>query len=214
MESTKEEKKNIIITGTSNRYQMKKLATKNDPVIVKKRKDVERWGLPIKYFEEDNQLDIVYDLISYLKRESTTKYILDLSEKKYKIIQSVVATKITGYKHQDIIKKRLNEENLIKLEEVLDIMKESNMQCYYCKQKVFLLYDVVREGSQWTLDRINNDIGHNSGNCVLACLKCNLKRKRTGADAFLFTKQLNIVKKESEREPEGLESDSETDVLK
>ena len=69
-----------------------------------------------------------------------------------------------------------------------------------CVQKVFLLYEVVRESNQWTLDRINNDIGHNSDNCVLACLKCNLKRRRTGADAFLFTKQLNIVKKNSEIE--------------
>jgi hypothetical protein len=94
---------------------------------------------------------------------------------------------------------------LVKLEEVLNIMKESNMCCHYCKQIVFLLYEVVREGSQWTLDRINNDIGHNRGNCVLCCLKCNLKRKRTSADAFLFTKQLNIVKKES---------DPDSDVLK
>jgi hypothetical protein len=205
MENNNEENKKILISGTSNRYQIKKLATKNDPVIVKKRKVVERWGLPIKYFEEDNQQDIVYDLITYMKREICPKYILDLSEEKYNIIQGVITTKINGYKHQDIIKKRLDEDRLVNLEEVLDIMKESNMCCHYCKQKVFLLYEVVREGSQWTLDRINNDIGHNTGNCVLCCLKCNLKRRKTSADAFLFTKQLNIVKKESEYE---------TDVLK
>jgi len=213
MDGIKEENKNIMITGTSNRYQMKKLVTKNEPIIVKKKKDVERWGIPIEYFEEDNQLDIVYDLISYFKRESDVNFILSLSEEKYKIIQGLVVTKITGYRHQDLIKKRLNEDKLVNLEEVLDIMKESNMNCYYCKQKVFLLYEVVRESNQWTLDRINNDIGHNSGNCVLACLKCNLKRKRTGADAFLFTKQLNIVKKESEIES-GRESDPYSDVLK
>ena len=186
--------KKINITGISNRYQIKKLANKNDPVVIKKKKAIERWGLPMKYFEENVQLDIICDLITYLKREIYSKFQLDLSEENYKIIQNIILSKLSGYKHQDNIKKRLNEESLIQLEEVLNIMKETNMCCYYCKQRVFLLYEVVREGSQWTLDRINNDIGHNTGNCVLACLKCNLQRRKTGADAFLFTKQLSISK--------------------
>ena len=208
MDRINDEHKKITITGTSNKYQMKKLNWRNEPVVIKKKKDVERWGLPMKYFEEDVQLDIIYDLITFLKRENEPKIILDLSEEKYQIIQGVINAKIKSYRQQDILKKRLDETKLITIEETLDIMKESNMCCYYCKQKVFLLYEVVRENSQWTLDRINNDIGHNSGNCVLACLKCNLKRRRTGADAFLFTKQLNIVKKDSDSD-----SDSESDVM-
>ena len=48
--------------------------------------------------------------------------------------------------------------------------------------------------NQWSLDRINNDLGHNANNVVISCLDCNLKRRRTGKDAFLFTKQLTIVK--------------------
>ena len=208
MDRINDEHKKITITGTSNKYQMKKLNWRNEPVVIKKKKDVERWGLPMKYFEEDVQLDIIYDLITLLKRENEPKIILDLSEEKYQIIQGVINAKIKSYRQQDILKKRLDETKLITIEETLDIMKKSNMCCYYCKQKVFLLYEVVRENSQWTLDRINNDIGHNSGNCVLACLKCNLKRRRTGADAFLFTKQLNIVKKDSDSD-----SDSESDVM-
>ncbi len=47
---------------------------------------------------------------------------------------------------------------------------------------------------QWTLDRINNDIGHNNGNLVVACLECNLKRRRTNKDAFMFTKNMVIVR--------------------
>lgn len=68
------------------------------------------------------------------------------------------------------------------------------MQCHYCREKTFLLYDLVREMNQWTLDRINNDVGHNIENVLISCLECNLKRRRTGKDDFLFTKQLNIVK--------------------
>ena len=47
---------------------------------------------------------------------------------------------------------------------------------------------------QWSLDRINNDIGHNSGNLLIACLECNLKRRRTNKDAFMFTKNMVIIK--------------------
>ena len=46
------------------------------------------------------------------------------------------------------------------------------------------------------LDRINNDLGHNKDNVKIACLGCNLKRRRLNMDKFLFTKQLKIQKKE------------------
>jgi hypothetical protein len=47
---------------------------------------------------------------------------------------------------------------------------------------------------QWTLDRIDNDIGHNKKNLVIACLECNLKRKRTNKDKFMFTKNMKITR--------------------
>ena len=46
----------------------------------------------------------------------------------------------------------------------------------------------------WTLDRINNDIGHYGDNVVIGCLACNLQKRRRGDEAFRFTKQL-IIKK-------------------
>ena len=57
-----------------------------------------------------------------------------------------------------------------------------------------VLYDISREMTQWSVDRINNDLGHNIGNFHLACLECNLKRRRRTDEKFLFTKQLNIIK--------------------
>jgi hypothetical protein len=57
-----------------------------------------------------------------------------------------------------------------------------------------VLYDISREASQWTVDRINNDLGHNINNFYLACLDCNLKRRCRNDAKFLFTKQLKITK--------------------
>ena len=46
----------------------------------------------------------------------------------------------------------------------------------------------------YMLEHVDNNLGHNIDNYHLACLECNLKRRRQTDEKFLFTKQLNIVK--------------------
>jgi len=94
------------------------------------------------------------------------------------------------------MKQRYDESKFIQYKEIVIEMMNSSVDCYYCKEKMSLLYEIVRESKQWTLDRINNELGHNQDNVLLSCLACNLKRRTTNKDAFLFTKQLNIVKHE------------------
>lgn len=179
-----EDEKKITILGTSNRYQINKL--KKEEKVTKIRKAAEKMGLPEEYYLLENQELIIKDL-----REKTNNF-LKLDE--HKQVLSQIEKKLTSYKQQDHLKKRYNELLFIKTEDTINLLHESQMQCHYCREKTHLLYDVVREMNQWTLDRIDNDIGHNEGNLVISCLACNLKRRRTGKDAFLFTKQLNIVK--------------------
>jgi hypothetical protein len=50
--------------------------------------------------------------------------------------------------------------------------------------------------SQWTLDRIDNNFGHNIGNLVISCLKCNLKRRRINKNSFMITKNM-VVSREN-----------------
>ena len=75
-------------------------------------------------------------------------------------------------------------------------MVESKMKCFYCTCNMYLIYENVRQMNQWTLDRIDNSIGHNKNNLVISCLECNLKRRNIDKDKFLFTKRLNIKKEE------------------
>jgi len=79
---------------------------------------------------------------------------------------------------------------------VIQQMIDSQLKCRYCKREMLVVYDVSRENKQWSVDRIDNDIGHNISNFHLACLECNLSRRRRTDEKFLFTKQLNIVKRE------------------
>jgi len=110
------------------------------------------------------------------------------------LIKSHIKHKIYGYKQQDIIKKKLDITKLVGFKEVIDLLINCDMKCYYCAQETYILYERVREMKQWSLDRINNDIGHIRGNVVVACLECNLKRRRTNKDAFMFTKNLVITR--------------------
>jgi len=75
---------------------------------------------------------------------------------------------------------------------------ECKLCCHYCKDDMLILYENVREMKQWSLDRINNFLGHNVDNVVISCLKCNLNRRNLNSDKFLFTKQMTIVRKDQE----------------
>jgi hypothetical protein len=174
------DEKTIEISGTNNRYLIKKL--KKEHKEIKTRKITEKMGLPTESFFIDNQCAILKELCDIVDKPQCKQALSQLD------------VKLTSYKHQDIIKKRYNESSFIKTKEVIEKLYDCSLECHYCKEKTYILYDIVRETKQWTLDRINNDLGHNTDNVVIACLDCNLKRRRTSKDAFLFTKQLHIVK--------------------
>ena len=112
-----------------------------------------------------------------------------------KFAKREVERKIYSYKKQDIDKKKLDKEKFIKYEECLEKLVISKLNCYYCKKQCLFMYETVREKHQWTLDRINNDIGHNTNNVVICCLECNLKRGKLNDEKFRFTKQMKIIKK-------------------
>ena len=90
----------------------------------------------------------------------------------------------------------MDVESFIDFNCVIDKMIECELKCRYCICEMSVLYDRSREMKQWSVDRIDNDKGHNKDNFHLACLDCNLKRRRRTDEKFLFTKQLSIVKKE------------------
>lgn len=171
-----ENNRNCKITGQNNRYAMKKVLKQIDNTKeLKKKLDYELT------FEE--QFNIISEIQSNVICPTYGTYIL----KKIK-------TKISGYKHQDILKNIYQEKDFIELKTIIDKMVECELKCHYCKRQMFILYNISREKSQWTVDRICNDMGHNKENFYLACLECNLKRKRLDDEKFLFTKQLNIVR--------------------
>jgi len=119
---------------------------------------------------------------------------LDIEEKNINLLISDLKKKISGYKAQDVRKNLLLPLKFITYEILIQKLVESKLKCYYCLNKMALIYENVRQMNQWTLDRIDNNLGHNSDNVLISCLECNLKRKDMNKDKFLFTKQLKIKK--------------------
>jgi hypothetical protein len=122
------------------------------------------------------------------------------NNKKYddiiKIVIQQIHNKITGYRQQDNLKKMFDEEKFVTFENIVERLVNCEIKCYYCKKEMMVLYDISREMTQWSIDRIDNDKGHNIDNYHLSCLDCNLKRRRRTDEKFRFTKQLNLIKQE------------------
>ena len=132
---------------------------------------------------EKSQIELLNKL--YLEEEYSGK----------KFMKSEVERKINSYKNQDIKKKKYDGNKFIKYEDCLEKLVVSKLKCYYCKKNCLVYYENKLEQQQWTLDRINNDIGHEKDNVVICCYKCNIKRGRMDDKKFKFTKQLKIIKK-------------------
>jgi len=101
--------------------------------------------------------------------------------------------KLEGYKRQDEKHEIYSARHFITLERVQQLLDEAKETCLYCQKPVLLKYS-SRANDQWTLDRIDNRMGHNDGNVVIACLACNLQRRNRSLEKFKFSKQLKLVK--------------------
>jgi hypothetical protein len=179
-----ETNRSISITGTNNRYLIKRAnRVKNE---VKKREIMNKYNI--------NQVFLNYDIQLQLIKEIHNKTSEDINIHEKTLLKQEVERKISSYKHQDLLKNKYNESLFIDLKCILKKIIETDMQCFYCNCQVLVLYEIVRELTQWSVDRINNDEGHNKDNFVIACLNCNIKRRTTNSKKFLFTKQLNLVK--------------------
>jgi len=141
------------------------------------------------------------DQYTYLKKLQENNF--DNLEKKdnniINLIKQQIQQKLYGYRAQDIEKNLFDIQKFIDIQGVLNLMKKSENYCYYCREHVHILYENVREPKQWTLDRIDNKLGHNINNLLLACLICNLRRRTMHTERYVFTKQLNIMKHDYSR---------------
>jgi hypothetical protein len=176
--------KQINITGTNNRYLIKRAnRIKNE---VKQREIIKKYNIADRFLKHETQLQLIKDIYNKLTP--------DINSQEKLVVRQELERKITSYKQQDLLKKKFNESLFIDMNSVIEKLIKTEMHCFYCNCEVVVLYEIVRELTQWSIDRINNDEGHNKENFVIACLNCNIKRRNTNSEKFLFAKKLNLIK--------------------
>lgn len=139
--------------------------------------------------------------LSYISSLSSLSSISSISISKdnnniAKLVHSQLSKKIANYKVQDIEKGLYEPALFVTMPSVVQLLMMCELKCHYCDKEMQVLYENVREPLQWSLDRIDNAHGHNTGNVVAACLACNLRRKTTHHDRFMRGTQLKWNKLE------------------
>lgn len=191
--------KDIHITGTNNKYLIKR--ANREKQIPKIRKIVSKYDISMEEMDFKKQFELLQEIYKELlvtnSNDHTNDNKLDYKINNFKekqIIFQEITKKINSYKQQDLLKKIYNQNLFINYQLIVEKLIDSELKCYYCKCEMFILYEIVRELTQWSVDRIDNNKGHNIDNFVLSCLNCNIKRRNKASEKFLFTKNLNIIK--------------------
>ena len=164
----------VIPTTTKNTQQ------------IKKSREVTKTKTWVKQISKDDF--VTTSQLSLLESD------LDPENKKQGFVYSQIKQKISGYRHQDILKNKLDETLFVDLAFVIQLLLVSQLHCFYCREDVSLLYEMVRDPKQWTLERVYNQKGHNKDNVEICCLSCNIKRRTMYHEKYKFTKQITFQK--------------------
>lgn len=82
--------------------------------------------------------------------------------------------KLSAYKLQDNKAGRAFEDaDYFTVADFKELLAEQEYSCAVCGELVSLTWKKAGDESQFTLDRLDNDLAHVKGNCVVSCLGCN-----------------------------------------
>ena len=158
----------------------------------------ETWITTAKtYSTQEAQIVLVGSLLHILSKDIPSETRFDTNTtNSANILLSHLKTKQSGYKSQDTIKGFFDPDRFIQIPDIVKLLIDSNLSCFYCRKWTTLLYENVREPRQWSLERLSNTEGHNRDNVVIACLECNMRRRTMYYERYIATKQLHVNKLE------------------
>ncbi len=145
---------------------------------------------------EDQEWNFLKNTEYYLNQSLYIKNINNLDIKIKELLYKMINTKLSSYKQQDKKNNNYDNNKIINKDQIIELLNNCDNLCYYCKKETVIFYENIRDEKQWTLDRIDNNQGHNYDNVEICCLKCNVQRKTMYHERFLFSKEINIIKKE------------------
>jgi len=166
----------------------KKVATKS-----------EQWvEISSHYSTQESQQELVASL-QYTDAPELNENPIDQIAAK-QILLNHLKTKQSGYRQQDTLKGFYDPTRFIQIPDIVALLVDSNLSCFYCRKWATIFYQNVRDPRQWSLERLSNAEGHNRGNVVIACLECNMRRRTMYYERYVATKQLKVNKMDPDTE--------------
>ena len=191
--------KKIDILGKRNQDKMKQMADPN-AVIERKIPKHKPVDFPDEIYTADQSL--VLDILrcdiadKSLGVFSVSRVHTEPMTVCLKHLLREIDTKRKAYIYQDKHHKIYDPRYSITTERIVEMLVGSELLCHYCREICQVAYKESMCRKQWTLDRIDNNYGHNDTNVVIACLDCNLKRGTMDSERFRQGKQFTFRKLE------------------
>jgi 5-methylcytosine-specific restriction endonuclease McrA len=198
--------KKIEIQGKRNQDKMKQM---DEPdAVIERKMPKNRVVLPDGFYATDQSLGL--DVLKVHIANISIGTILGLGQGQSTVIMGGIAntdmvlsyilreidTKRKAYIYQDKHHEIYDPRYSITTERIVELLVSSELLCYYCREICQVTYKESMCRKQWTLDRIDNNYGHNDTNVVIACLDCNLKRGTMDSERFRQGKQFTFRKVE------------------
>ncbi len=187
--------KKIDIQGKRNQDKMKQMA---DPdAVIERKVSKNRGAIPDEYYAPDQSLGL-----ALLKEHTANMSIgitMPISGPTTTILSHIlreIDLKRKAYIYQDKHHEIYDPRFTITTDRIVELLVNAELLCHYCREICQVAYKEAMCRKQWTLDRIDNNYGHNDANVVIACLDCNLKRGTMDAERFRQGKQFTFRKVE------------------
>ena len=170
------------ITGKRNQDKMKQMA---DPESVIERKVAKKncgcggSGLPDDVYSSDQSLVIEILKASVADKSlgvSPSASASAAASAIFAYILREIDAKRKAYIYQDKHHEIYDPRYTVTTDRIVELLVAADLLCHYCREICQVAYKEAMCRRQWTLDRIDNNYGHNDTNVVIACLDCNLKR--------------------------------------
>jgi len=194
--------KKIDIIGKRNQDKMKQMA---DPEAVIERKVAKNRGsadLPDGIYESDQSLvlevlkaSVADKSLGVSPAPAPSSSVAVLTPALAHVIREI-DTKRKAYIYQDKHHNIYDPRFSITTDRIVELLVAAELLCHYCREICQVAYKEAMCRRQWTLDRTDNNYGHNDANVVIACLDCNLKRGTMDAERFRQGKQFTFRKVE------------------
>lgn len=192
--------KKIEIQGKRNQDKMKQM---DDPSAVIERKipKARMTDIPDGFYTTDQSLGLellkghIADMSVGVGAISTGSTV-NITDKVLSHILREIDGKRKAYIYQDKQHQIYDPRYSISTNKIVELLVESELLCHYCREICQVSYKEAMCRRQWTLDRIDNNYGHNETNVVIACLDCNLKRGTMDFERFRQGKQFTFRKVE------------------